>query len=77
MILMIEVWRDQPSNRCTRMHSSSAVITINSPIQKDHICVEDSQLVRHVKRINLVLLDVLEVVDLSTLAILHHQHAIG
>lgn len=76
MILTIEVRRDQLSDRCTRMHSS-ALIIVNSPIQKDHICVEDSQLVRHVERINLVLLDVLEVVDLSTLAILHHQHAIG
>lgn len=48
----------------------------NSPIEENHVWVQNSQLVADIEWVDFILFDVFEVIDLPTFAVLHHQHPV-
>lgn len=48
----------------------------NSPIEEDHVCVENSQLIRNIERVDFVFLKILQVIHLPALAVFHHEDSV-
>lgn len=49
-------------------------VTVYKPLNENHVTIQMAKLVRHLKRINFVSSDILEIIHLASIQVLHSQN---